>query len=321
MTLLRPRVSSSAPIAPARRNKGFTLVELLVVIGIIALLISILLPTLASARRAANSTKCLASLKEIGNAFSMYAMDNKGYYPAVRDKVNQYTANGQVAERRWTDLLAKYFHKKGDNFQTNAELTQIRINSVLWGCPEWTKTFQYNANAGAGSADHVYNGYGMQYYPSFPEKAYSDATNAFRSTPTRVGYFKQGYWARRGSDRLIVADSQQDIIALPSSVALASPASYTGWAGFNNGTTKWWPYAPATLAATDFGVDARHQKPGLAQKGSLGIKSVNGLFADGHAQSVNVREAFNGIRNPGQDSTNPVTAVDPRQVVLQASDG
>ena len=297
-------VSSSHRSAGQRDRKGFTLVELLVVIGIIALLISILLPTLASARRSANSVKCLASLKEIGNAFSMYAMDNKGMYPAVRDKVNQYQSNGAVAERRWTDLLAKYFNKKGANFQTNAELTEIRMNSVLWGCPEWTKTFQYNAGAGAGSADHVYNGYGMQYYPSFPEKAYTDKTNAFRSTPTRVGYFKQTYWARRGSERLIVADSQQDIIALPSAVALASPTAYTGFSGFNDGTAKWWPYAPTTLAATDFGVDARHQKPGLQQKGSLANKSVNGLFADGHAQSVTVREAFNAIRNPGTDSTN-----------------
>ena len=297
-------VSSTCPVA-RRARRGFTLVELLVVIGIIALLISILLPTLASARRAANSTKCLASLKEIGNAFSMYALDNKGYYPAARDKINQYTSSGAVAERRWTDLLAKYFNKKGANFQTNAELTNIRMSSVLWGCPEWTRTYEYNPNAPGGSADMVYNGYGMQYYPSFPEKAYSDATNAFRSTATRVGYFKQSYWARHGSERIIVADSAQDIIALPSAVALSNPATYSKFDGFNDGTTKWWPYLSinSTLGAADFGVDARHQKPGTQQKGSMANKNINALFTDGHAQSVTVREAFNGIRNPGKDST------------------
>ncbi len=69
------------PIAGPARQQAFTLVELLVVMGIIAVLVGLLLPSLRNARFAAERILCSSNMRQLGLAIQMYATNNRGYFP------------------------------------------------------------------------------------------------------------------------------------------------------------------------------------------------------------------------------------------------
>ncbi|HEV7300086.1 MAG TPA: type II secretion system protein [Tepidisphaeraceae bacterium] len=94
-----------------RRKSGFTLVELLVVIGIIALLISVLLPSLNKARQQANLVYCQSNLRQIGQAIMIYGTLSKGRAPWGRVQhvppasgVGNWVASGR--DYSWVDTLS-----------------------------------------------------------------------------------------------------------------------------------------------------------------------------------------------------------------------
>jgi prepilin-type N-terminal cleavage/methylation domain-containing protein/prepilin-type processing-associated H-X9-DG protein len=90
----------------SRSHGAFTLVELLVVIGIIALLISILLPSLSKARESANTVKCLANLRSIVMGCQNYASDNKGYMiPFQWQDRSGGDPNNLDGELAWPNIL------------------------------------------------------------------------------------------------------------------------------------------------------------------------------------------------------------------------
>jgi prepilin-type N-terminal cleavage/methylation domain-containing protein/prepilin-type processing-associated H-X9-DG protein len=92
------------------RRFGFTLVELLVVIGIIALLISILLPSLAAAREQAQAIKCLSNMKQLGTALAAYTTETRGYM-CPPDVHNPNGAAGSISDYWSTILVSMNFLK------------------------------------------------------------------------------------------------------------------------------------------------------------------------------------------------------------------
>jgi len=148
-----------------RQRRGFTLVELLVVIGIIALLISILLPSLNRARSSANLVACQSNFRQIYTALSFYSVENKGLLPYASfyaaDKSGNYDkadspdggssgTNARVfielsrllgtdIKNVWTDPLNKVF------ICTEAQLD----GGAIW-CPPMIRTIQFHPRAMPG---------------------------------------------------------------------------------------------------------------------------------------------------------------------------
>jgi prepilin-type processing-associated H-X9-DG protein len=92
-------------------RRAFGLVELIVVMGVIAVLVGILLPSLASARESANRAKCLSNLRQLSLAFTAYLNDNKGRFPRPAQNAVQ-TQEDWVYFQSWRDpaegVIAKY---------------------------------------------------------------------------------------------------------------------------------------------------------------------------------------------------------------------
>ncbi len=88
-----PARSPAAGLLASSRRRAFSLVELLVVIGIIALLLALLLPAINKARRQAQTVQCLTNLRSLGQALVMYENNNRGWVYPVR---NQESAPGGV---------------------------------------------------------------------------------------------------------------------------------------------------------------------------------------------------------------------------------
>jgi prepilin-type N-terminal cleavage/methylation domain-containing protein/prepilin-type processing-associated H-X9-DG protein len=253
-----------------KRQRGFTLVELLVVIGIIALLISILLPALGRARESAARLQCLSNIRQISQATVMYVNDNKGSFPMFNPNSGQsltyepflweltggttIAGGGKLNPGIASQGLGPYLHLSPSNVR------MLRCPSD----PNWDTRLN---NGHDYSFSYSFN-WSLGIYPD---------PNAPGTNATLFGYKGKITQVQNSSDKVLIVDEDERWID-DTQCSLSETNSPNAFYGFNNRLAV--RHDSVYRNRPDpFGMGTIAYLPNSKGKGNVG-------FCDGHADYV-----------------------------------
>lgn len=201
-------------------KRGFTLIELLVVISIIAMLVAILLPALANARKNAQAIACLSNQRQLFLAQRMYADAYNGYFSQAKMTVSGYSAD---SSRRsiWAFLTSEFI---------NGSHLALYYDDlpVVYRCPTWPRPWY--------DLDHSRMGIGMNATPMRPESTDSVFSSGWKLPDNSIKAFRFDD-VNRPSEKLMLGDSSTYFV-MPKYIS----ASNFIWELNATSSTSPWPY-------------------------------------------------------------------------------
>lgn len=303
---MRPSNRTATQHSGFRSRGGFTLVELLVVIGIIAVLIGILLPALGRARKQAQTVQCQANLRTIGQGLMLYANANRGSLPwgdFIDPNYGYSYEPNRSSTANWCIRVASVLtpHASGDNFLTSVS------NKGYFRCPA--------ANSDNAASDQFINHYSChpRLMPFFAQD--SSKPPGTLLVDTKVGYAAYPYRLakiKRSSDIVLVMDGSQYFNAdgIPGGNAHPVAAGVDGWRSnppysygccgvipFPTGGDSW--DMNAYGQPVDQIINQDCQGYNGAQQQNIRFRHgrndvANVVFADGHAGSFTLKPTSGG---------------------------
>ena len=306
----------------ARRNRSiaaFTLVELLVVIGIIALLISILLPALGKARQQAQATACMSNLRQIGIAFRFYTEANRGYLPYIQNHIWQMDASDPLKNRPiyWYKAIAPFISRGYDPLAVNSN---EQLPKVVGACPSWLQWMDSgdvsnNWRPGYGMNLFLFRGMNKSVSGSKGVQASSESANCFIDGQTESSWRTDAYLIGtvklssipRPATRVLAGDAVQYWMAVYNSAGVGvlkdksiqydfGRASQTGLPGQTDQTV---------FASTGWATGHPNRHGGQLNDcifsgvgPNLSRPKANYLFADGHSVTLSYIDARRAMQMP-----------------------
>jgi general secretion pathway protein G len=310
-----------------RRPGAFTLVELLVVIGIIAVLISVLLPALGKARRAAQAAACLSNLRSIGQGYYMYVGANKGYLPYATYPSWGLRTSGPIIDPpwqpivHWYEAISPYLGQKIDYDQTTTPWRRTtNYSKVIRACPSWDLDQLGLPNT---PGNDYLTGYGQNItlFLGSGKRAVGSESPTAGPPWGDPSFYQTGLNNNPGLNGYTYAVGAVKIDTIPKTAKTILNGDSTNWfilinrIGFPQAFTWWHPKVDPGLPDQtyfDSGAPNRHQGKNedvgailpapsyqMVSTGNIAGRPVtckaNYLFCDGHAETLTSDQALRAM--------------------------
>ena len=262
---------------------GFTLIKVLVVIGIIGVLIAILVPSLSSARNQSRSTLCQTNLRTLGQGWGMYSDENLDIMLPSRlprhsaggfaNPANHYTVSTGLKYRpRWPVLMQKYVGAPA-LLKPLTYRDRQNYDSPVYVCPsasDWT--------------DERNAAYGYNYQFLGNPRVAAD----------RLRQLAQRSRIRNTSKTVVIADSMGSAAAFPTRQRL--PYSNAGREEHRRGNYGWLIDPPRLEAKSSRAGGPRSKRSAPDPRHR---DRVNAVFADDHAELLSLHDLGYGVQPDG----------------------